>query len=57
MTTQATQMAHLRSLPRCRTCNAPAAEALYTGLNGLVAVYCARHAKAALKAYKTGARL
>lgn len=55
--TQATVMAHLRSLPRCRTCGGPAAEALYTGRNDLVAVYCSRHAKAALKAFKAGARL
>ena len=52
MTDQAVAMAHLRPLDRCRTCGAAATEALYTGRNDLVGVYCHRHGKAALKAWK-----
>jgi hypothetical protein len=51
---QATEMAHLRRLNRCRTCGAAATEALYTGLNDLVGVYCTRHAKGALAKWKAG---
>jgi hypothetical protein len=51
---QAVQYAHLRPLQRCRICHAPASEAVYTGLNELVAVYCSRHAQKGLAAFKEG---
>lgn len=51
---QVREMAHLRSLPRCRTCGKAATEELRTGLNELVAVFCSRCAPAALRAWKEG---
>jgi hypothetical protein len=54
-TDQAVRYAHIRPLPRCRTCRAPATEAVYTGRNDLVGVYCRRHAAAALRRFKGGA--
>lgn len=49
---QIVQMAHLRPLPRCRECGAPATEELRNGINDLVSVHCTRHAAAALKRFK-----
>lgn len=56
MSDQYRTMAHLRSLPRCRDCSAPASEELYTGLNASVGRYCSKHAKGALKRFKEGGR-
>jgi hypothetical protein len=49
---QAVRFAHIRPLPRCHTCNAAATDAVYTGRNDLVGVYCKRHAQAALRRFK-----
>lgn len=40
--------AHLRGLPRCVSCLAPATTQLYTTQNDPRGVYCSRHATAAL---------
>lgn len=53
----AREMAHLRSLLRCRTCGAPASEQLFTGRNDPVAVFCSRHAAGALRRFKEGERV
>jgi len=44
--------AHLRPLPRCRDCDRPATQALYTGRNAHVGDFCDRHAKPALKRFQ-----
>lgn len=44
--------AHLRPLPRCRTCRSPASEMLYNGVNAPLGEYCTRHAKAALRDFQ-----
>lgn len=52
MSDQGREMAHLRGLPRCAVCGAPATKQLYNGWNAPYAVYCGRHAKAALAQFK-----
>ncbi len=49
---QAIQYAHLRPLPRCRECDKPATQALYSGVNALISYHCSQHAKAALRTFK-----
>ena len=43
--------AHLRVLPMCRTCGAPASQELVNAVNAPSGVYCKRHATAALKLF------
>lgn len=47
-------MAHLRTLPMCRTCGKPASFQLFSGVNAPIDVYCARHGEAALREFKRG---
>ncbi len=40
--------AHLRPLPRCQQCGAPATDTLYNAANAPTGEYCAKHAAPAL---------
>jgi hypothetical protein len=44
--------AHLRPLPRCRTCSAPATQMLYNAANAPTGEYCEKHAKKALDKFQ-----
>jgi hypothetical protein len=44
--------AHLRELPKCRTCGKPATHSLVNGMNAPTGEYCDRHARMALKDFQ-----
>jgi hypothetical protein len=44
--------AHLRPLPRCRRCHAPATSELRNTNNGVVAIYCDRCGPGALAEFR-----
>ncbi len=44
--------AHLRPLPRCRTCGKPATQMLMNAANAPSGEYCERHAKGALRDFQ-----
>lgn len=43
--------AHLRPLPRCQKCQAPATQMLYNAANARIGEYCEKHAGPALSAF------